>query len=218
MNVARILPFVSLFGLSAALPFSNLAECNLALGKPVSLTGYFGVGSGYFGANNPPYVGVPDLPPAKIVTDGIIQGNWTQGVWWDEQYNDQHGLGTHNYVTVDLQGTFQVQKFDLAVDENDRYLLEVRDAGGNWTVAWDVPILGHERSLTLATPIEATAVRLSGYTLPNVPGTDYAYSVSEIKVSCVPEPSSYAFVFGLVLLGGGVVRRYGVRTSRRPLN
>lgn len=210
MKQLNRITFACLTGLAAAIPVTSLAN-NVALGKPVELTGYFGVGSGYFGADNPPYVGVPPLPDANIVTDGLFQGNWTAGVWWDEQFNKKLGLDTPNFVTVDLLGTYQVNGFILGVDQNDRYLVEVRDTVGKWSTAWDAPITGNTRSISLPTPLVATAVRVSGYTLSNVPGTDFAYSVSEIQVSAVPEPSAYAFAFGMVLFGGGVVRRLSKR-------
>ena len=211
MKQLKRITFACITCLAAAIPVTSLAN-NVALGKPVELTGYFGIGSGYFGADNPPYVGVPPLPDANIVTDGLFQGNWTAGVWWDEQYNNKLGLDTPNFVTVNLLGAYQVNGFILGVDENDRYLVEVRDTVGNWTTAWDAPISGGStRSISLPTPMEATAVRVSGYTLPNIPGTDFAYSVSEIQVSAVPEPSAYAFAFGMVLVGGGVVRRLSKR-------
>ena len=169
------------------------AETNVLLGKPVSLVGAFGTGSGYLGTPLPP------LPPASMVTDGIFQGGyWTNGVWWDEGHS-----GTHNYVQIDLQGTYTISSFSAMVDNNDPYLLEYKDTSGNWQTAWNIPevcCFGLTlRSTTLPAPITATELRLSGIFV-NTPGHDMAFSVSEIQAA-VPEPETWV----MMLLGSGLV-------------
>ena len=160
------------------------AQVNVALGKPVSLVnpGEFGTGSGYFRGGN----GVPALPAAGMVTDGVFQGGyWTTGVWWDEQ-NSQ----AHSYVVVDLQGTYAISAFTVMVDNNDRYLLEYRDPSSDtWSTAWQIPEVCcsglMRRAELLTTPITADALRISGIFV-NVPGHDYAFSVSEISTAYAP--------------------------------
>ena len=178
------------------------AATNVASGKPVTLTGEFGTGSGYLDPSH-----LPPLPPASIITDGIFQGGyWTNGVWWDEQYT-----GIPSNVVVDLLGSFSLNNFSVMVDNNDMYLLEYRDPSGTWDPLWTIPDVCcfglMERTLTLPLPITATALRLSAFP-PSHPGMDYAYSVSEIQASLVPEPETYAMLLaGLGLLGFMARRR-----------
>lgn len=189
MNVIRS----ALASLALALGCASYAQAsNVALGKPVTLIGAFGTGSGYL---TPP---LPPVPPASIVTDGIIQsGYWTTGVWWDE--DNSH---VHSYVEVDLLGAFQIHELAVTADNNDRYLLEYRDAAGTWAEAWEVPNVCcfglTTRTTTLATDIVATALRLSAFA-PSAPGMDWAFSVSEVQALTVPEPATqWLGAFGLV--------------------
>jgi len=186
--------------LLAGVPAIGAAAPNVAFGKPVTLIGPFATGSAYF--NSPPYTGEPGgFVDPTIVTDGVLQGGgWTSGVWWDEQHS-----GTHNYVIVDLQGTFELSELGVMADNNDRYLLEYRDTGGEWQTAWDIPEVWGSgglqfRSTVLPAPVTATALRFSAVYV-DTPGHDYAYSVTEIQTSAVPEPETHA----LMLAGLGLV-------------
>ena len=188
-----------------------LAEVNVALGKPVTTIGAFGTGSAYFGGGP-----IPPLPAASIVTDGIFQGgDWTDGFWWDEQNS-----GTHNYVQVDLQGSYDLARVALMVDNNDVYLVEAA-AGGSWVQLGTVPEVCcsglMRRDLVLAAPVTTDALRLSGVYV-NAPGHDFAYSVSEIQAYAVPEPAVWQLCLaGLALLAAVAVRRStAANAGRRP--
>ena len=193
MNKFSSLIFLVVAGLFSAI--TAHANVNVALGKPVSLIGAFGTGSGYFGGGP-----IPPLPSASIVTDGIFQGGaWTDGVWWDEADS-----GTHNYVVIDLQGTYAINSFSAMVDNNDQYLLEYKDTSGSWQTAWNIPEVCcyglSLRTANLPTTVTATELRLSAIFV-NTPGHDYAYSVSEIQAGVVPEADTWM----MMLLGSGLV-------------
>ena len=198
---------IALLGLQCP---AGLAYTNVALDKPVTLNGVFGTGSGYF----PPPDPLPALPPASIVTDGIFQGGeWTQGVWWDEQFT-----GVHNTIVIDLQGSYTLNHFAAMADNNDLYQLDYRNPAGVWLPAWSI---GEAccggltlRETTLATPITANALRISAFTF----GADYAFSVSEVQAALlpVPEPSAAAMlIVGGIALGVclGIKRRKAARSA-----
>lgn len=195
MRITSALPALLVSLLAAT---SAHAQPNVALGKPVTLInpGDFGTGSGYFGGGTGGYA----LPSPAIVTDGIFQtGYWATGIWWDEQNS-----GMHSFVQVDLQGLYTLTGFAVMADQNDSYLLEVRNAQGQWVPAWSIPEFYQGglsyRSTTLATPIVGDALRLSAVH-DFTPGHDYAYAVSEIQAAAVPEPAAWAqLAAGLSLL------------------
>lgn len=196
MKTPPILPAL-LLALAAG---TGQAATNVALGKPVTLDqpGDFATGSGYFGGGTGGYT----LPSPGIVTDGIFQaGYWATGIWWDEQHS-----GQHSHVVVDLQGQYLLSGFAVMADGNDSYLLEVRNGLGEWTAAWRIPEFNQgglsQRSTVLATPVSGNALRLSAVH-DFSPGHDYAYAVSEIQATAVPEPAAWALlVAGLPLLLG----------------
>ena len=192
------------------IPSALAAAANVAFGKPVTLEGPFATGSAYFGGGTGGY----SLPPASIVTDGLLQGGyWATGVWWDEQHS-----GTHNYVTVDLEGTYELTEFTVVADNNDRYLLEYRDTDGNWQIAWDIPEACCSGGLTtratiLSSSLTGTALRLSGIFV-DTPGHDYAYSVTEIQTSAVPlPPPLLLLITGLAGLGARLRFRAPLRVT-----
>lgn len=163
---------IGLWGPAAA----HATLINVAAHKPVSLTGDFATGSGYFGGGTGGFT----LPSPAIVTDGQFQqGYWATGVWWDEQNS-----GTHNYVTIELLQSYTLTGFSVMADNNDRYLLEYRNPLAGWTGVWEIPE-AYGGGLTprtgiLASAITTDAIRLSA-TFVNSPGHDYAYSVTEIQ-------------------------------------
>ena len=194
----RMQPLFSALILSVLTTAASQAQVNVALGKPVSLINpaEFGTGSGYFGGGTGGYT----LPSPAIVTDGIFQaGYWATGIWWDEQHS-----GAHSYVVVDLQSLYTIHALSVMVDENDRYLLEYRNAQSAWVTAWEIPEhfeggLSY-RGIQLAAPIAANALRLSAIH-DFSPGHDYAYAVSEIQAIAVPEPAQgLLLALGLPLL------------------
>ena len=197
IKLALVLAFILFQGVAP-----SHATTNVALGKPVTLLGEFGKGSGYLDPNN-----LPPLPPAAMVTDGIFQdGYWTNGVWWSDSFS---GIG--NKVVVDLQGSFSLNHFSVMVDNNDMYLLEYLNPSDIWVPLWAIPDVCcfglMERTITLFSPITATELRLSSFP-PSHAGMDDSYSVSEIQAALVPEPETYAmFLVGLVLMGLIVHRR-----------
>lgn len=167
---------------------ASSAATNVALGKPVTLVGAFATGSAYLGdLPGVPRPGGLASAPASSVTDGIFQaGAWTDGVWWDEQNS-----GVHSFVVVDLQGLYSLTELSVMADENERYLIEYRNAQGQWLPVWEVPErfqggLSY-RSTVLGAAVDATALRLSALYDPT-PGHDYAFSVSEIQTVAGPDP------------------------------
>ena len=127
------------------------AQSNVALGKPVTLVNpaEFGTGSGYFGGGNGGFA----LPSPAIVTDGIFQaGYWATGIWWDEQNS-----GAHSFVQVDLQGLYTLTGLAVMADQNDSYLLEVRNAQGLWQLGNPASFTCSSAPVRAGTPATAVA-------------------------------------------------------------
>jgi hypothetical protein len=135
----------------------------------------------------------------STVNDGVYLPNgtsWQQGtVWWDAQ----NSLSASNTIEIDFGGLYKVDFASIQADNNDEYLLQLRDAGGNWfnwAFAQTCCSAGmFVRSGNLL-PTEASAVRISGRN-----GDGY-YALSEVRLTgfAVPEPASLGLV-ALALAG-----------------
>jgi len=183
----------------AALSVTTVAATpiNVAFGKPVSLSGTFGVGGGDPVSCSSP---VPPSAAGSTLVDGLFlqEGTcWQTGtVWWDTGQNGS----TQNTVEIDLEGLYKLDGFMVQADCNDTFRLEYRDAGGNWQTGWDIPMHAPDgvwnRTTTLPAPVVGSALRFFET------GGDGYYSVSEIQAfgQPVPEPST-----ALLLAGGGAL-------------
>jgi len=176
---------------AVAVPF------NVALGKPVTITGEYGVispdglAAGWGDSTT--------FPPAPLssITDGtyLAEGtHWQQGtVWWDER----NGGSANNIIEIDLQGLFRIELLSLQADNNDRYQINYRNAGGVWTGygffgEFGGPGMRERQGIIL--PFEATAIRIDAFA-----GDGY-YSVAEFQAigTSIPEPGTLALMaFGL---------------------
>ena len=176
-------------GLAAAqFPASTLADSNVALGKPVTLNGTYGVGGAFCGS--------PPSAAGSTLTDGISLPEstcWQIGsVWWDTNRPESRD----NSIEIDLQGLKRLSGFTVQADNNDTYRIEYRDTNGQWQTAWDIPTVNGyglmTRSTTLGSAVFGSSLRFTAT------GGDNLYSVSEIVA--VPEPSS-----ALLLVAGGAL-------------
>lgn len=153
----------------------GLITFNVALGKPVTATGTYGV---LFPGDAWQATSLPPAPPASI-TDGSFlteQSVWHQGtVWWDGFVP----VSSANVIEIDLGGAFVVSRLVGQTDNNDTYPIQYRDQGGTWNLAWTVPAIPGfgmmTRQRTFVTPIVATALRLTGA------GGDAYFSASEVQ-------------------------------------
>jgi PEP-CTERM motif len=186
---------------AAAVPF------NVALGKPVTITGQVGVTT---------CCGWPDAtvyPPASL--SSIVDGNfvpagteWQDGtVWWDEH----HPGSVNNVIEIALGGTFLVSGVAIQADNNDEYELFFRNFAGIWVNCCYATVFGGPGMQTRAGsvgPFEATAIRIDARV------GDLFYSVSELHATgeAVPEPAS------LVLLGTGLSALVARRRRTRNVN
>ena len=123
---------VLLLTVAMLLPLSSVSAdpgpVNVALGKPVTLTGSFFTG-GWGGGL---------IVDPNTVTDGTFvpqNQQWDQGpVWWDST------VTPGQYLTIDLQGISEIRSLVIQADDNDSYKLYYWDfVTDAWQLVWDVP-------------------------------------------------------------------------------
>lgn len=185
--------------LSLAAPVAAV-PINVALNKPVTITGEVGIITCCF-------EDASTYPPAPLssLVDGVklLEGtNWQDGtVWWDER----HPGSADNLVEIDLEGLFSISSLSIQADNNDGYRIFVRDGSGLWTLRAEAgTVIGagmRERAGDFM-PFEATAFRIDAI------GGDQFYSLSEFQAigQSIPEPASL-LLFAAALAGLGLSRR-----------
>jgi hypothetical protein len=196
-----------------ALASSLLVFAQPALAGPVDLTtGKAITSTGVFGQLSAQGVAFPwcldaACPAAALgtVNDGVYLPSgtyWQQGtLWWDAH----NPLSASNTIEIEFGGLFSVDFASIQGDNNDEYLLELRNAGGTWFGWVYAPACCSagmfERSGNLS-PVEATAVRISARN-----GDGY-YALSEVRLTgtaVIPEPASVGLV--ALALGGMLAAR-----------
>lgn len=176
---------------------------NVALGKPVTITGEVGVITCCW----PDATVFPPAPLSSIV-DGLFLPagtEWQTGtVWWDEA----NPGSLNNIIEIDLGGLFPIRFVSIQADNNDSYAVSYRDQFDVWQLLGTAGPFGGPgmqiRSGTFFPPFEASAFRIDAF------GGDGFYSVSEFQA--VPEPTSLALVLIALALFSASVR---ARAARR---
>jgi len=184
------------------------ADTNIALGKPVTLVGTFGV------LRPSPDWGPGPVAAGSTVTDGLFLGGGTQWqdgtVWWDSQATNVDGapISANNAIIVNLGGSYKIDGLIIQADNNDEYVVSYLDSANQWQQLWDVqpidgwgmtdrPVPGDDSAIySLGTPVVTTELRVTGG-----PNSDDYYAVSELQAfgsSSVPEPGTMSLaLFGL---------------------
>ncbi len=184
---------------------------DLTTGKAVTTTGVFG----QLSAQGQAYPWCADAvcptAAASTINDGVYLASgtaWQQGtLWWDSH----NPLSVNNSIEIDFGGLFRVDFASIQGDNNDEYLIELRDAVGNWVSYAYASICCtagmFERSGNVPA-FDATAARFSGR------GGDGYYALSEVRLTgtalALPEPASMGLVT-LALGGALAVRRRRAR-------
>jgi hypothetical protein len=176
---------------AAAVPF------NVALGKPVTISGDYGVISpdgltaGWGDSTTFPPAPLASITDGSYLTEGT---HWQQGtVWWDER----NAGSANNIIEIDLQGLFRIDLLSIQADNNDAYEIDYRNAAGVWIAYGYFDACcgaGMRQRSGIILPFEATAIRIDAFN-----GDGY-YAVSEFQArgESVPEPGTLALLaFGL---------------------
>jgi hypothetical protein len=180
---------------------------NVALDKPVTLEGTFGV---IRSPSSWPDASVHPVAAGSTITDGNFLGNgteWQTGtVWWDAT---QPG-STANDIIINLGADYLITHVAIEADNNDNYAIDFHNlVTDSWQLLGTASAYNTNGLLTRAGnvgPVVTDAFRLSG-----VNGDKY-YSISEFQADGTPTPLPAVLPAGLLLMG--VVVAVRVRRGR----
>lgn len=184
---------------------------NIALNKPVTLEGTYGV---IRSPSSWPDATTYPVAAASTITDGIFRGDgteWQDGtVWWDASQQQSAG----NAIIVDLQGLYQITGLAIEADNNDRYEIEYHDVVADVWQPWVYANLTNSNGLWTRSgalgPIETDKFRIYGF------DGDQYYSVSEFQAEGTAIPLPAALPSGLLLTIGCIAGHF-VRRRRAAL-
>lgn len=171
--------------LAAATP-AAAAPFNVALGKPVTISGDYGVSTCCLWPNPAP-ASLDSIVDGVFLTEGTF---WQDGtVWWDEN----EAASVNNLIEIDLLGAFRVTSISIQADNNEQYHIDYRSTLGVWTpwvFATDVLGGGMRTRAGNVPVVDATGFRI------DAAGGDLFYSVSEFQAvgDAVPEPATLLFL------------------------